>query len=51
MLNIFSFVVALIDVVGVLFSLRQAYRARLRQFEENMSSATGPSWTLFLWQP
>lgn len=34
MLNIFSFVVAVIGVVGLLFSLRQAYRARLRQFEE-----------------
>ena len=34
MLNIFSFVVAIIGVVGLLFSLRQAYRARLRQFEE-----------------
>jgi hypothetical protein len=34
MLNILSFVVAVIGVAGVLFSLRQAYRARLRQFEE-----------------
>jgi hypothetical protein len=34
MLNIFSFVVAIIGVAGLLFSLRQAYRARLRQFEE-----------------
>jgi hypothetical protein len=34
MLNILSFVVAVIGVTGVLFSLRQAYRARLRQFEE-----------------
>jgi hypothetical protein len=34
MLNIFSFVVAIIGVVGLLFSLRQAYRVRLRQFEE-----------------
>lgn len=33
-LNIFSLVVAIIGVVGLLFSLRQAYRARLRQFEE-----------------
>jgi hypothetical protein len=33
-LNILSFVVAIIGVVGLLFSLRQAYRARLRQFEE-----------------
>jgi hypothetical protein len=34
MLNILSFVVAVVGVVGLLFSLRQAYRARLRQFEE-----------------
>lgn len=34
MLNILSFAVAVIGVIGVLFSLRQAYRARLRQFEE-----------------
>ena len=34
MLNIISLVVAIIGVVGLLFSLRQAYRARLRQFEE-----------------
>jgi hypothetical protein len=34
MLNILSFIVAVIGVIGLLFSLRQAYRARLRQFEE-----------------
>lgn len=34
MLNILSFVIAFVGVVGLLFSLRQAYRARLRQFEE-----------------
>jgi hypothetical protein len=34
MLNISSFVVAVVGVAGLLFSLRQAYRARLRQFEE-----------------
>jgi hypothetical protein len=34
MLNILSFVVAVIGVIGLLFSLRQANRARLRQFEE-----------------
>jgi hypothetical protein len=34
MLNLLSFIVAVIGVIGLLFSLRQAYRARLRQFEE-----------------
>jgi hypothetical protein len=31
--NILSFVVAVCGVLGLLFSLRQSYRARLRQFE------------------
>lgn len=34
MLSILSFVVAVAGVIGALFSLRQSYRARLRQFEE-----------------
>jgi len=33
MLNIFSFIVAVVGVTGLLFSLRQANLARLRQFE------------------
>ncbi|MGH3244740.1 MAG: hypothetical protein ACRDOI_00780 [Trebonia sp.] len=34
MLSILTFVVAVVGVIGALFSLRQSYRARLRQFEE-----------------
>lgn len=34
MLSVLSFFVAVVGVIGALFSLRQSYRARLRQFEE-----------------